>query len=259
MQIKISLAQLDVKLGQLDVNLQKAVAWIDKAAQQGSQIVVFPELWTSGYDLSNAALYAQSLGSGIFAELAAQASQKNLFIGGSLLEEHTGHIYNTFVLFNPDGSAPFVYRKTHLFQLMHEGDWLTPGDRLVTADLSGVKTGLAVCYDLRFPEMFRHYALEGVQLVLIPAEWPTQRIDHWNILTRARAIENQLFVAAVNRCGSGADGDYGGRSMLVGPWGELILEAGADECLLTAAIDLDEIPRARKKIDILRDRRPEIY
>jgi predicted amidohydrolase len=130
---------------------------------------------------------------------------------------------------------------------------------LVTVDLSGLKIGLAVCYDLRFPEMFRHYALEGVQLVLIPAEWPTQRIDHWNILTRARAIENQLFVAAVNRCGSGADGEYGGHSILVGPWGELILEAGADECLLTAAIDLDEIPRARKKIDILHDRHPEIY
>jgi predicted amidohydrolase len=107
--------------------------------------------------------------------------------------------------------------------------------------------------------MFRRYALDGVQLCLLPAEWPVQRIEHWSILARARAIENQVFLAAVNRAGSAEDGDFGGRSILVGPWGEVILEAGEDACLLTGSIDLDEIPRARKKIDILRDRRPELY
>ncbi len=259
MNLKISLYQMDVQLGAPAENLRRVEQRVEEASQSGSGIVLLPELWSTGYDLTHASTLAQPLGSGIYADLSRLARKHKISIGGSTLESLDGHVFNTFTLYGPDGSLQGCYRKVHLFQLMAEHTWLQPGDQLTIADTAAVKAGMSICYDLRFPEIFRYYAANGVQIFLIPAEWPSPRIEHWRILLRARAIENQVFVAAANRVGKTGSDVFGGCSAVISPWGEALVEGGPEEGLLTVEIDLEEISRARQKINILRDRRPDIY
>ena len=132
-----------------------------------------------------------------------------------------------------------VYRKIHLFRLFDEHKWLGEGEAPTMMDLPWGRAGLSICYDLRFPELFRRYAVEhGAELILICAEWPLVRVEHWRALLIARAIENQCFVAATNSCGDTGGTVFGGHSMIVDPWGAVIAEAGEDESLVTAEVDL---------------------
>ena len=183
-----------------------------------------------------------------------------MWLGGSILELGAdGKIYNCFALYNPDGKLAGVYRKIHLFRLMAEEQFLAPGPEAVTVDLPWGRVGLAICYDLRFPELFRRYALAGAKLILLPAEWPHPRRTHWRTLLRARAIENQMFVAGCNRVGSSKGSDFFGASALIDPWGEALIEGGEQETLLTLTVDLDQVDAVRKRIPIFEDRRPGLY
>jgi predicted amidohydrolase len=118
---------------------------------------------------------------------------------------------------------------------------------------------LAICYDLRFPEQWRRYTDAGAQVIFIPAEWPARRGEHWRLLLRARAVENQLFVAGCNRAGADSDGEFGGHSAAVDPWGRVLVEGGTEPGLFVATLDLDEVARTRRLFPFLRDRRPEVY
>jgi predicted amidohydrolase len=143
---------------------------------------------------------------------------------------------------------------------MGETRWITPGDRFTVLDLPWGRTGLAICYDLRFPEMFRRLVVdEHAQLIVIPASWPRPRRAHWRVLTRARAIENLCFVAACNRVGEDGDYSFFGASALINPWGERLVEAGDTPALLTAEIDLADVGKAREKFPALNDRRGDLY
>jgi predicted amidohydrolase len=142
---------------------------------------------------------------------------------------------------------------------MGEDRWLRAGDRLCLAQTPWGAAGLAICYDLRVPELFRAYALQGAVLILLVAQWPAARQDHWRTLIRARAIENQLFVAAVNRTGTSKDEAFGGGSLVVDPWGAVVAEAGDQETLLSAEIDLERVAQVRRQMPVLQDRRPEVY
>ncbi len=134
------------------------------------------------------------------------------------------------------------------------------GERATLAKLPWGTAGLAICYDLRFPELFRGYALAGARLILLPAEWPHPRLAHWRTLLRARAIENQYFVAACNRVGADPNGTrFFGHSTLIDPWGEAIAEAGEEPCLLTATLDLAQVEEIRRKIPVFEDRRTDLY
>jgi omega-amidase len=259
MNLTITLAQTHILLGQPQQNLEAARPIFAEAARRGSQILLFPELWTSGYDLSNARSLAQTNAS-LLPELAKLAREHALYTGGSLLLEQDGKIYNTFVFQSPAQDEAVTYSKIHLFRLMDEDRWLTPGDHLQVAQPPWGKTGLAICYDLRFPEMFRRYALSGAGLILISAEWPVQRIHHWQTLLRARAIENQCFVAATNCTGLCGGETFGGSSALVTPWGETLSEGPIDQPrLITITINSDQAAEARQEIPIFQDRRPDLY
>jgi predicted amidohydrolase len=142
---------------------------------------------------------------------------------------------------------------------MHEADFLAPGNKLVTIDLPWGRAGLAVCYDLRFPEMFRSYALEGAQLILLSAEWPKPRLEHWRTLLRARAIENQTFVVACNCVGEGGGNVFFGHSMVVDPWGEVIVEGQEHEEVLVAKLDLTRVVEIRRQYPVFADRRAGLY
>jgi predicted amidohydrolase len=142
---------------------------------------------------------------------------------------------------------------------MQEEQYLAPGQAATLLDLPWGKTGLIICYDLRFPELIRHYALQGARLILIPAEWPHPRREHWRTLLRARAIENQCFVAACNRVGQSKGAAFFGASTVVDPWGEPLIEGGETEALLTVTIDLAQVDVVRQRIPVFADRRPELY
>jgi omega-amidase len=140
-----------------------------------------------------------------------------------------------------------------------ESAGLQAGDTLAAGEVAGVESGLAICYDLRFPEQFRAYALAGASVVFVPSEWPHPRLAHWRTLLRARAIENQFFVVACNRVGESKGTQFFGHSTIVDPWGELIVEGGEQEILLTAPIDTGLVAEIRERIPIFADRRPEVY
>lgn len=259
MKVQISLAQLAFEFGNVEANFKRAAQWIADAAQRGSDLILLPELWASGYDLENWPRYATPLDEGIFAHLADLARQYGIVIGGSLLEARADKAYNTFVLFGSDGEHLGVYRKVHLFRLLQEEKWLGAGDAYCLADAPWGLTGLSICYDLRFPEMFRPYAIAGAKLILLVAEWPETRIEHWNKLLMARAIENQAFIAAVNKVGSSKGVALGGHSAVIDPWGVPLVQGSFEENLLTVEIDLKEVEKARRFIPVLKDRREDVY
>jgi predicted amidohydrolase len=257
--LRVTLCQMNIQVGSPEANLQKAADWISDAASRGSHLVLLPELWSTGYALDRAVELASTYGTEIAAQISAIARKNRVLVGGSTLEADGGRVYNTFRLFSSAGDLIACYRKIHLFRLMEEDLWLAPGNEMVVADTEFGPAGLAICYDLRFPEIFRGYAVRGARLMLVPAEWPIARVEHWRILLKARAIENQVFVAAVNAAGDSGGTVFGGHSAVIGPLGEEICAAGPEECLITADLDLAAPDRAREKMDILRDRRPEVY
>jgi omega-amidase len=259
MRITISLAQMDVQLGQPQRNLARARELVTEARRRGSDIVLLPELWATGYDLENAARYATPTDKGLFAATADLAQEHSIYITGSLLSTRAGGFANTAVLFGPTGEALGEYSKIHLFRLMEEERYLTAGDQTPFFDLPWGRSALAICYDLRFPELCRMYALGGAVIVFLVAEWPYPRLAHWRTLLRARAIENQCFVAACNRVGESKGQRFFGHSAVIDPWGELVVEGGEVEVLLTAEVDLAQVGEVRARIPVFADRRGELY
>lgn len=260
MKLTISLGQMDVLLGQPELNLAKVRAMCAEAAKRGSDWVLFPELWSTGYDLENAGTHATATDQGVFAAMAQLAQEHHLYLLGSCLSRlGEGGYGNTLVMFAPDGSVVGEYSKIHLFRLMEEDQFLTSGNQPVLAETPWGKVGLTICYDLRFPELFRSYALQGAKVVVVPAEWPHPRLPHWQILLRARAIENQLFIVACNRVGSSKNSHFFGHSTLINPWGETVIAGGEEETLLTATIDTELVDTVRAKIPVFADRRPNLY
>jgi predicted amidohydrolase len=233
--------------------------WIEEAARRGSHLVMFPELWSTGYALAQGKELASTLGAGLFADLGALAQQQKISITGSILEKRGLEVANSAAFFAPNGRTLGVYRKIHLFRLMDEDRYLQPGESALALDLPWGRTGIAICYDLRFPELFRRYAVEGAKVILVPAEWPMARVEHWRLLLQARAIENQCYVIACNAVGTTGDTLFGGHSMIVDPWGKIIVEAGENPMLVTAEIELETVDEVRKKIPVFDDRRPELY
>jgi predicted amidohydrolase len=260
----IALAQMHIQVGQPADNLAAAQRMAAEAARQGSELLLLPELWGSGYDLENHTLHATPPTEGMFAEMGRLAREHRMWVGGSLLgidpDFPAPEPYNLFALFTPDGALAYRYAKTHLFRLMNEEQWLAPGPATTLAKLPWGTAGMAICYDLRFPELFRKYALDGARLMLLPSEWPHPRLAHWRTLLRARAIENQCFVIACNRVGQDPNGTtFFGHSAVIDPWGEALVEGEEGEALLTTTIDLDLVDEVRRRIPIFEDRRPELY
>lgn len=258
-KLTISLAQMQITLGDPKKNFAAMEKLAEEAARRGSHILVLPELWSTGYALDQAQELAHAPNAGAFTQVSAIATQYKVSIVGSMLEKRGIEVTNSASFFASTGRMMGIYRKIHLFGLMQEDDYLAPGSSPLAMDLPWGKTALAICYDLRFPELFRRYAIEGAKIIIVPAEWPLARIDHWRALMIARAIENQCYMVATNAAGLIGDTVFGGHSMIVDPWGKVVVEAGEEPFLLTAEIELNRIDEARKKLPVLDDRRPETY
>ncbi len=257
--ITISLAQFDVRPGCRDDNLARAHALAAEARGAQADIMLLPELWLDGYDLEHASDWATPLGEGGFVHMASLARLNRLHVAGSVLERHAGGISNTCAFYGPDGALLGAYRKVHLFRLMQEDRYLVAGEHATLCPTQWGPVGLTICYDLRFPELFRTLALAGAGLILLPAQWPTRRIEAWLLLARARAVENEIFFAACNRVGTDGDVVFPGRSLIVDPWGNVLAEGGAREQLVVAQADMGELRKVRRYLTVYEDRRPSAY
>jgi predicted amidohydrolase len=259
MRLTISLAQIDIALGDPAANLQKADEWCAEAARRGSDLIVFPEMWTTGCDWPNIKALATRQAE-VVSAVANLARKHKIWLNGSMLTlDQNDRPVNTSILFDPQGQQAGVYHKIHLFGMMDEDKYLASGQRLTVVETAWGQSGLAICYDLRFAEMFRTYALNGVNMVYLPAEWPHPRLAHWRTLLRARAIENQMYMVGVNRVGGDGTYNFFGHSAIIDPWGNAVVEGGETELLLTATIETDMVTEVRQKIPVFKDRRPELY
>jgi omega-amidase len=265
MKVNISLAQLSTESKNLKKNLVKSREYAQKAKERSSDILIFPEMWltclNNEYNNKHSQNFIEMMES-----VECLAKEYSIWIGGSLpsLNENN-HLTNAFMLFSPEGSLASIYRKVHLFSTFREDRQMSAGKELTTFNCPFGKCGFAICYDLRFPELFRSYALQGVKAIFLVAAFPRPRLEHWKTLIRARAIENQLYMICVNRVGSEEFPEIGkqtffGSSMIVNPWGDyVILGSQTEEMLLTAEIDLAMVDTIRNDINIFKDRKPDVY
>ncbi|OQY17158.1 MAG: carbon-nitrogen hydrolase [Desulfobacteraceae bacterium 4572_35.1] len=252
-----SIVQFNITLGDIDTNLETAFAGLQRVATQSAHLAVLPEMWSTGYDYRHLAQLAEQTPR-ILVALQALTLELGLVVVGSLPEKVGDSLYNTaFVVDN--GQQAGHYRKLHLFSNMGENRFLAAGQHSCVIPTSIGRLGLAICYDLRFPELFRKMALEGAEIICLPAEWPKPRQEHWRTLLRARAIENQLFVAAANCCGIQGKLDFFGMSMLISAWGEVLAEGGEENTELIASFKQEEMVKYRTQIPCFKDRRSDIY
>jgi predicted amidohydrolase len=232
-------------------NLEKAERLVARAAATGADVVALPEKWNA---------------IGSVEELHAAAEPLD---GGSISEKREGRekLSNTSLAFGPDGELLGVYRKIHLFDVevgghvYRESEAEEPGAEPVVVQGEGWPIGLTVCYDVRFPELYRILALEGAELVTVPAHFttPTGK-DHWHVLLRARAIENQYYVAAPAQVGETLPGKPSyGRSLIVDPWGIVLAQAPDEETVITAELDRSRLREVRDKLPSLKNRQADAY
>jgi predicted amidohydrolase len=254
-------------------NLETADRLVRAAARDGASLVVLPEKWSVYGSPEDQRAGAEPLDGPALSWARAIARELGIdLVAGSIAErvEPTtdGRGSNTSVHVGPDGADRATYRKIHMFDVLvggrayKESDGEAPGDEIVlSATADGVGLGLTICYDLRFPELYRRLAVEGARILAVPSAFtePTTR-DHWEVLLRARAIENQAFVIAANQVGRHAPGlRTGGRSMIVDPWGLVLAQAPDSESYAIADLDLDRQQRIRADLPSLANRRPEVY
>lgn len=253
---KAASVQFDIKLGDVDANLSYVLSEINRLSKQGVRLILLPEMWSTGYAWRKLGKLSERTPEII--EKLKKASKKGTIIIGSIPEKDRDAIYNTAYVVD-SGKVIGKYRKIHLFTPMKEDCFLKAGNEPLLCNTSLGKIGVLICYDVRFPELARRLTLEGAEMLVIPAEWPHPRLDHWRTILKTRAIENQLFVIAANRCGRQGMVRFCGNSMIVNPWGEIISEAGEGEETVTAEIDLSLVAKYRKEVPALKGRRPEVY
>lgn len=231
---------------------------VTRAACSDADLVVLPELWLAGaFDIHASKEYAEPLDGPLVAAFSDIAAQEKtwLHMGSFPERDAQGHTFNTSVLFDPDGTIAATYRKVHLFGFDGgEPSVMSAGEDYVVVDTPLGKTGLATCYDLRFPEQFRALVDAGAESFLITSGWPTKRIEHWRVLLRARAIENLSWVVACNGVGVQNSTELGGFSAIIDPLGEVMAEGGSGEDVITGEVDVTRAQQWRDTFPALSDR-----
>lgn len=256
---RAAVVQFDIRPGQVGLNESTAAKLIGEAAQSGADLVVLPELWNVGYELERLPQLAQSLTKSSSAQLLCRlAKEYGMYIfGGTIAELKGGNFYNTALVINDKGEIIYKYRKLHLFPKgLKEQDYFTPGDSWGLVDTPWGRFGLAICYDLRFPATIQNLTLRGANTIIVSAQWPTVRADHWLLLNQARAVDNQVFVLGCNRTGRDASGSYPGWSVIVDPLGHMLAggREAEDSGIILADIDYSQMPRIRQGIPVYNDR-----
>lgn len=251
--MKLALVQMEIKEKNFTRNVSHGLELLREAARH-SELVILPEVWTTGYSLGRLEEEAVTLESELLKELKQIAAENGCsLLPGSLPVRKDSRVYNLLPAIDRRGNLISEYAKTHLFGLFHEESFFAPGSNFNVYELDGLCCGSTICYDLRFPELYRHLALQGAQLLVCPAEWPARRGAGFDLLSRARAFENHAFLAAVNCAGTFKGEPFYGHSRLVDPLGNIVAEAGETEEILYAEMDLKQIDAVRTRINALED------
>lgn len=258
--MKIAVVQMNIHFGEPEKNFKQVEKYIEDAAHNNADIVVFPELWNTGFALEKLETLADKSGEQT-KSLLRQLSKKHgiNIVGGSVATQKDDGYYNTLYITNRSGELVQEYDKVHLFPLMDEPDYFKPGNSINTFQIDGITMGSIICFDTRFPELTRKLVLDGAKIIFVPAQWPTGRVDHWEILLQARAIENQCFVIGVNRIGNDPNNEFNGHSIVVAPWGDLLLHGEEKEGIFYVDLSLEEVDRVRNTIPIFSARRIDLY
>lgn len=261
MKKKIALLQMDVAMAEPEKNFKHAVALMEKAMKQQPDILVLPETFNVGFfpteNLKELSDIDGAETKKLFGGFARKYSVN--IVAGSVANVKGGEVYNTAYVFDRDGNCICEYDKVHGFTPSEEHKYFKGGTEIKLFKLDGVSCSMVICYDVRFPELIRTATVQGVDLFFIPAQWPLIRKLHWVTLNTARAIENQMYLCAVNGCGYAGKVKYGGNSLLISPWGEEICHLGENEEIQVLEIDMDVIKGIRENINVFRDRKPEYY
>jgi predicted amidohydrolase len=255
--MRVTCLQLGVGDRPKDENIQHALELLDQAPQ--SDLILLPEIWPCGF-FSYDRYFSESepIEGHLVSLFRSQARQRRChLLMGSFVERADGKLFNTSILFNPDGESLACYRKIHLFGYhSKEAELLSPGAEVVVSSTPWGPSGLSTCYDLRFPELFRKMVDQGAKFFLIPSAWPLARLDAWVLFNRARAHENLAYLISCNCVGLNAGLPFAGHSMVIDPWGRTLAEAGEDEALLTVEIDPGLVDAVRGEFPALADRVP---
>ena len=268
--LRVACVQLNASASK-PVNLERMETLVARAAAGGAEVVVLPEKWNGIGAPDFLREIAEPLESGeTFAAMADWARRHGItLVGGSVAERREGRdkLSNTCAVFDPQGDLAAVYRKIHMFDVevgghvYRESEAEEPGEGPVVCEAEGWNVGLTICYDLRFPELYRILAVGGAELVTVPAAFTLYTgKDHWELLLRARAVENQCYVAASNQWGSHADGRAAyGRTSIVDPWGVVLAQAADEDTVVAAELDRTRMERVRSSLPSLANRQPAAY
>jgi omega-amidase len=261
--MKISVAQISCSLGDPGANLSKVGDFCRRAKEAGAELIVFPEMTDTGYSMPVIQKHANHWKSGFVAGLQEIANQLSMAIVCGVSERHGSSIYNSQVLVDAKGEIVAKYRKTHLYAVVpvEEQTCFAAGDEFVSFALGGLRFGFSICYDLRFPEMFRKLVSEqDVGAFLISSAWPFPRDEHFRVLAQARAIENQSYVIASNRVGKDDDLWFCGSSSIIDPRGVTVAAASSDrEELIHADLSQELVDSVRQRVHSLGHRRQDLY
>jgi len=261
-QLRIALVQMNIEAGNTEANFAKMEAKLEEAAALAPKpdLIVLPEMWNTGYALTEIRKLADPDGERSKRVVADFCRRHGIVVlAGSIAQLRGDGVTNTLHVFDRTGEAIAEYSKIHLFQLMNEHLHLESGDTAGAFELEGIPAAAMICYDIRFPELARKLALGGAKLLIVPAEWPHPRLHHWRTLLQARAIENQMFVVACNTVGESGGANFFGHSMVIDPWGEVLVEADEEETIVVADVDLALVDEVRGRIPVFSDRRPHLY
>ena len=251
--MKVALVQMEIKERNCAGNTEHGLMLLEEAAKQ-SDLVILPEIWTTGYSLGHLKEEAVTLDGPLVETLCGIAAKYRCsLLPGSLPVLKNGFVYNMIPAISKDGTIVHQYGKAHLFGMFEEEKFFAPGNNFDVFDLDGVCCGSTICYDLRFPEFYRYLALQGAQLIVCPAEWPSRRGDGFDLLSRARAFENHVYVAAVNCVGSFKGDPFYGHSRIIDPMSRIIAEGGSGEEIIYAEIDLGMVGKIRSTLNALAD------
>ncbi|MEN6437311.1 MAG: carbon-nitrogen family hydrolase [Syntrophobacter sp.] len=250
--------QFQIKPADTEGNLAKVEQALLELADRNCSLAVLPEMWSCSFPYRVLRAMADKTPA-IVEKIRKIAAQTGLVIIGSLPATGDGKIYNTSYVIDSTGGIAGMYRKVHLFTLYGEHNWFGRGESIRTFQTAIGRIGVMICYDLRFPELARKMALEGAEIICVSALWPLMRVEHWSLLLRARAVENQLFVIGTNGCGSEEKITWGGASAIISPWGEYIAAAGHQEQTIWGILGADEMDEFRRSIPCFDDRSPKAY
>lgn len=268
MTFQLALCQMQVSMEKKQ-NLAAAESMIREAAEKGANVVALPEMFNCPYSNRFFREYAEQEGGETVRHLSSLARALKVYlVGGSIPELENDNVYNTSFSFNKEGEIIGKHRKLHLFDIdvkggirFMESETLTPGDSVTMLETEFCKIGVAICYDVRFPELFRKMTLAGAKLVILPGAFNmTTGPAHWDLTMRARALDNQIYFAAVSPARD-TEGPYQayGNSCVINPWGEFCGRTDARKSIVYAKIDLDYIEEIRSQLPLLKHRRPSLY